>query len=58
MIKFSDSPASDALWKSLSDRTTPDLVDAFRELYSIYEVGLVEWFADLYDTERGAERRG
>ena len=53
MIKFSDSPASDALWKRLSDRTNPDLADAFRELYSIYEVGLVEWFADLYDTRRG-----
>ena len=29
MIKFSDSPKSDALWQRLADRTNPELAEAY-----------------------------
>ena len=53
MIKFSDSPKSDALWQRLADRTNPDLADAMRDYYSIYDAELVSWYASLYDAEVG-----
>ena len=53
MIKFSDSSKSDAYWQKLLDKTNPDLVDAMRDFYSIYDTELVEWFAELYDPKVG-----
>ena len=53
MLKFSDTPESDAMWKRLTERTNPALVAAMRELYSLYDIDLVRWFADLYDTRIG-----
>ena len=43
----------DELWQELADKTTPELSEAMRELYSLYSDELVDWFAGLYDTEIG-----
>lgn len=53
MIKFSDSERSLPLWQKLRDKTNPNFVSAMRELYSIYDAQLCEWFASLYDPEIG-----
>ena len=53
MVKFSDSKRSEPLWQKLRDKTNPELTSAFRDLYSIYDSELVEWFASLYDHEIG-----
>jgi hypothetical protein len=52
-MKFSDSPRSDHLWQKLRDKTNPELTAAFRDLYSIYDSELPEWFESLYDHEIG-----
>ena len=31
-----------------------ELVASLKDLYSIYDDGLIEWFANLYDVETGA----
>ena len=43
----------DELWRELGEKTTPELSEAMRELYSLYSDELVDWFAGLYDTEIG-----
>ncbi len=53
MIKFSDSERSKPLWDRLLDKTNPELTSAMKELYSIYDSDLAEWFASLYDKEIG-----
>ena len=45
-------------WEALKDHVGAEageeLVSALKELYSIYDDGLIEWFANLYDVETGA----
>ncbi len=53
MQKYSDSPKSAERWKKLETATSPDFVSAMKELYSIYDAELVDWFAGLYDAEIG-----
>ena len=53
MVKFSDSKRSLPLWEKLRDKTNTGFVSAMRELYSIYDSELAEWFAGLYDAEIG-----
>lgn len=53
MVKFSDSEKSLPLWQRLKENVGDDVCDAMRQLYSIYDVDLVEWFAQLYDTSVG-----
>ena len=43
----------DELWQELADKTTPELSEAMRELYSLYSDELVDWFASLYDIDIG-----
>lgn len=53
MIKYSDSPKSEEKWKRLEEVTSPEFVSAMKELYSLYDFELVEWFANLYDPTVG-----
>ena len=53
MIKFSDSPKSDGYWARIREELPEDTVKALRELYSIYDTELVEWFANLYEPKIG-----
>ena len=53
MIKFSDSSKSDHLWDEVKKASNPELVDALRDLYSIYDAELVDWCAGLYDPKIG-----
>ena len=53
MIKYSDSPKSAEKWKRLEEVTSPEFVDAMKELYSIYDYELFEWVANLYDPKIG-----
>ncbi len=53
MIKYSDSPKSAEKWKKLEEVTSPEFVDAMKDLYSIYDAELVEWVANLYDPKIG-----
>lgn len=53
MLKYSDSPESNEKWKALEGVTSPEFVDAMKELYSLYDTELVEWVANLYDASVG-----
>jgi len=53
MLKFSESKESEKLWSELRESSNRELVDAIRELYSIYDSELVDWVAGLFDTEVG-----
>ena len=53
MVKYSDSPKSTECWNRLEKITSADFVDAMKDLYSIYDSELVEWFARLYDVNTG-----
>ncbi len=53
MIKYSDSPRSAEKWKRLEEVTSGEFVEAMKELYSIYDAELADWFAGLYDPEIG-----
>ena len=54
----------DASWRDIhwervfrelgGDASARDMVDAFKELYSMYTDDLVEWYANLYDPYYGA----
>lgn len=47
-----------AAWQALSEHVGAEagaeLVSALKELYSIYDDRLIDWFANLYDVKRGA----
>lgn len=53
MLKYSDSPKSAEKWKRLEEVTSPEFVSAMKDLYSLYDAELVEWFANLYDPSVG-----
>ncbi len=53
MIKYSDTKEANQHWKRLESVTSPDFVLAIKELYSIYDSELVDWFAELYDPAVG-----
>jgi hypothetical protein len=53
MIKYSDSPKSREKWKKLEEVTSPEFVEAMKDLYSIYDYELFEWVAKLYDPKIG-----
>ena len=53
MIKYSDSPKSAEKWKKLEEVTSPEFVEAMKDLYSIYDYELFEWVANLYDPKIG-----
>lgn len=53
MIKFSDSAKSEGYWSRIKDELPPETVKALRELYSVYDTELVEWFANLYEPKIG-----
>ena len=53
MIKFSDSEKSAPYWNRISENLPKATVSALRELYSIYDTELVEWFANLYEPSIG-----
>ncbi len=45
-------------WNALAERIGPkhgdDIVEAMKELYGVFDSGIVEWMASLYDPEHGA----
>ncbi len=53
MLKYSDSPSSAEKWDRLEKKTSAGFVNAMRELYSIYDPELPEWFAGLYEPRIG-----
>jgi len=53
MVKYSDSPRSAEKWKKLEEVTSPEFVEAMKDLYSIYDYELFEWVANLYDPKIG-----
>ncbi len=53
MLKYSDSPESRSEWKRLEETTSPEFVSSMRDLYSLYDAELVDWFAGLYDPSIG-----
>ena len=53
MIKFSDTEKAIPLWENFAKKTSPELAEAMKDYYSIYDAELVSWYAELYDPKIG-----
>ena len=41
-------------WENLAKKVSPEIYEAFRTLYTMYDDELIEWYASLYDPNVGA----
>ncbi len=52
-IEFSDREFLDEKWAALEKESSPEIVASLKKLYEIYDDGVIDWFAGLYDAKYG-----
>lgn len=51
--KALDRDMLDDIWAEVEGKTTSEIYSALRQLYSMYDESLIEWYANLYDPATG-----
>ena len=56
-LEMQREAAREPYWRALSDKVGGEvgerLVEAIKDLYSIYSPDVIDWFASLYDVKTG-----